>query len=139
MEDHFGSMVLINAARRGDAFYWGFWRPVLVVILSSGENDINWGTCEREMIQHVVDSGCLVGKLRRPENAQGAEGTEGLAGYPLRARSGSSCGLGSRSGPTGCCASCGDSKSITRDAHPSNQEPRPGNWPGFFLARATAL
>jgi len=45
MEDRFGSMVLINAARRGDAFYWGFWRPVLVVILSSGENDINWGTC----------------------------------------------------------------------------------------------
>jgi hypothetical protein len=27
--------MLINAARRGDAFYLGFWRPVLVVILSS--------------------------------------------------------------------------------------------------------
>jgi hypothetical protein len=34
------SMVLINAARRGDPFYWGFWRPVLVVIFSSGGNDI---------------------------------------------------------------------------------------------------
>jgi hypothetical protein len=38
MEDRFGSMVLINAARRGDPFYWGFWRPVLVVIFSSGGN-----------------------------------------------------------------------------------------------------
>ena len=36
---------------------------------------------EREMIQHVVYSGWLVRKLKRPEMPR-AEGTEGLAGYP---------------------------------------------------------
>jgi hypothetical protein len=66
---------------------------------------------EREMIQHVGYSGWLVGKLKRPETPKAPKAPKDWPAIPLRAsRSGSSCGLGSRSGPTGCCASCGDSK-----------------------------
>jgi hypothetical protein len=48
-------------------------------------------------------------------------------------RSGSSCGLGSRSGPTGCCASCGDSKVFRETRSRLTKSPDRETGRGFFL------
>jgi hypothetical protein len=86
---------------------------------------------EREMIQHVVHSGWLVGKLKRPETPKAPKDWPAIRYVRVQKRI--IVWTGKRSGPTGCCASCGDSKSITRDAQPSNQEPRLGTGRSFFL------
>ena len=43
----------------------GLWRPVLVVILSSGENDINWGTCNELTLDMRSSCPPVVARYRR--------------------------------------------------------------------------
>ena len=90
---------------------------------------------EREMIQHVVYLRLPRGQAEAAGDAQGAEGTEGLAGYPLRAGPEADHRVDgeAEAGRPDAAPAAATAKSITRDAQPSNQEPRPGNRPGFFL------
>ena len=66
------------------------------------------------MIQHVVYSGWLVAKLKRPEMPKAQKELARLSAT-RRFQSGSSC----------------RDWEAKRDARPSNQEPRPGNRPAF--------
>ena len=80
------------------------------------------------------------GQAEAAGDAQGAEGTEGLAGYPLRAGPEADHRVDgeAEAGRPDAAPAAATAKSITRDAQPSNQEPDRETGRGFFSTPTAA-